>query len=266
MAKRYLFVIFIIQISLIHIYSGSSGTSIRKQILDNTVTITMVAPEKMQSTEAVDEALPIPNDEYRPIVKVARDVVAEGLGTVVHQGGELLVVTHDHWSLLERIKGMVRIGTSSGDQLLEMELSKFKEFILYRDGGTMVLEASEWAELGDTVAAQRINPMELSNSDNRVEFVTGDFVQVVQRSGLGVGAIMQARVERADQKEGRGVLRLRIVSGQPLVGGDSGGGVWYRGKLLGNVWTTVTMRDADTGADHPTDMGVAALFPAEYAS
>lgn len=252
--------------ALIPLYNRSSGPIIKKQILDNTVTITMVALEKMQSSEAVDEALPIPNDEYRPIVKVARDVVAEGLGTVVHQGGELLVVTHDHWSLLERIKGMVRISISSGDQLLEMELSEFKEFILYRDGGTMILEASDWIELGDMVAVRRINPMELSTSDDRVELVIGDLVQVVQRSGLGVVALMQARVERTDQKAGRGVLKLRIVSGQPLDGGDSGGGVWYRGKLLGNVWTTVIMKDVDTGAEYPTDMGVAALFPAEYAS
>jgi hypothetical protein len=40
--------------------------------------------------------LPIPNDEYRTIARADGEVVADGLGTLVANGVELLLVTHDH--------------------------------------------------------------------------------------------------------------------------------------------------------------------------
>ncbi len=266
MVKTHLFGLATILTILIPLFNEPSGASTKKQILASTVTISIVATERLQSSEITDEPLPIPYDEYRPIAKVVKEVEAKGLGTVVRQGGEFLVVTHDHWSLLDRIRGMVRISDWSGDLLIEMKLTEFKEYIRYRDGGTLVLEASDWIVQCDSTFTSLITTMEVSDLTDRKALGIGDIVEVVQQAGRDSVALVQAQVEQIDQKEGKQVLRLQVASNQPFVAGDSGGGVWHQGEFLGNVWTAVIMKNGQTGAQLPTDQGVAAIFPDEYAS
>jgi hypothetical protein len=146
-----------------------------------------------------------------------------------------------------------------------MELEEFKGLIRYRDGGTMVLEAPDLLRSSDQAVIQLFNPLEMKKSSARLEFILGDAVLDAKRDEQSGSRLIEARIERVDQKQGRAVLRLRIVDARVLDGGDSGGGLWFQGEFLGNVWTTVIMKDTDTGAEYPTDMGVAAIFPAEYA-
>ncbi len=62
MVNIYSFGISALILILIPIYSGATGSTSEEMILENTITISMLAPEIVQSTEAVDEPLPIPND------------------------------------------------------------------------------------------------------------------------------------------------------------------------------------------------------------
>jgi hypothetical protein len=231
-------------------------------ILENTITISMLAPEIVQSTEAVDEPLPIPNDEYRPIVITGRDIVADGLGTIVNRGGVILIATHDHWSLLDRKSGLVRLSNSAGVQFLEIELDEFRNHILYRDGGTMVLDASSWIN-GNNPGMAEINDA-YNDLDDRPGLGAGAPVQVAFRDQQGNVTIAEAIIAGADQKVSRDVIRLRFDGGQYLDWGDSGGGIWFQGKLLANTWTAIIGVDSESGAQYATDMSVAAVFPQEF--
>ena len=234
-----------------------------QQILATTMTITIIAPELDQRTTTEDEALPIPNDEYRPIARTNRYIVADGLGALVTQGEERLIITHDHWSLLDRDLGKVQFGDSTGELLLEVELIDFKNLIRYRDGGTMVIEAPEDLLFPGVGDLSWLPALGLTNPDNSEDLSPGSIVLVAQRQrGDSVGvSVVRAEIERSDQKLGRPVYRLRSLSGQPIVGGDSGGSVWHEGELVANVWTTIMMENISTGALRPTDVSVVAIFP-----
>ena len=51
---------------------------------------------------------------------------------------------------------------------------------------------------------------------------------------------------------------LITLDGQPIMKGDSGGGVWFEGRLIGNLWASPY--EVETGAR--TSRGFAALIPA----
>jgi hypothetical protein len=55
-----------------------------------------------------------------------------------------------------------------------------------------------------------------------------------------------------DWYKGLPVFKLRSLSGQPLKQGDSGGGVWFRGQLVGNTWATLL---TSSGAEKTTAIG-----------
>jgi hypothetical protein len=247
---------------LIPVFRGATGSTSVEMILDNTITISMLAPEIVRSTEAVDEPFPIPNDEYRPIALTGRDIAADGLGTIVNQGGVILIATHDHWSLLDRKSGLVRLSNSAGVQFLEIELDEFRNHILYRDGGTMVLDASSWINGDNRGAAELFDPYE--HSDDGIDLGVAASVQVAFRDQQGNVTIAEATVTGADQKVSKDVIRLKFDGGQYLDWGDSGGGIWFQGKLLANTWTAIIGVDSESGAQYATDMSVAAVFPQEF--
>jgi hypothetical protein len=239
-----------------------------QQILATTMTITIIVPELGQRTTADDEVLPIPNDEYRPIARPNSYIVAEGLGALVTQGEERLIITHDHWSLLDSDLGAVQFGNATGELLLEVELIEFKNLIRYRDGGTMVIEAPEDLLLPGVGVLSWLPALGLTDPDKSVDLSPGSIVLVAQRQrGDSVGVvIVRAEIERSGQRVGHPVYRLRSLSGQPIVGGDSGGSVWHEGELVANMWTAIMMENISTGALRPTDVSIVAVFPASSIS
>jgi hypothetical protein len=50
---------------------------------------------------------------------------------------------------------------------------------------------------------------------------------------------MDAVVEAIELKQGKKILVLRSVKGESIVPGDSGGGIYYNGQLVGNMWSTI---------------------------
>jgi len=239
-----------------------------QQILATTMTITIIVPELDQRTTADDEVLPIPNDEYRPIAQSNSYIVADGLGALVTHGEERLIITHDHWSLLDRELGAVQFRDATGELLLEVRLIDFKNLIRYRDGGTMVVEAPENLLLPGEGILSWLPALGLTDLDKSEDLSPGSIVLVAQRQrGDSVGvAVVRAEIERSDQRLGHPVYRLRSLSGQPIVGGDSGGSVWHEGELVANMWTAIMMENISTGALRPTDASIVAIFPASSIS
>ena len=70
-----------------------------------------------------------------------------------------------------------------------------------------------------------------------------------------------------EESENRPVFILRSLDGQPIVQGDSGGGVWWNGRLIGNTWATEMITGWRLGhwsinaSDTPTDISFTAQFP-----
>lgn len=224
----------------------------QQQILAATVMISITTPNWQQTAAASGEALPIPNDEYRPIARANGEVVTAGLGTLVADGDELLLVTHDHWSHFDETLGTVIFQGADGSWLAEMELRAFKQSVRYRDGGTMVLAVPP--VLATTVSGK-------AEAMHTNAFDKGDSVLVAQRAGNRV-VVTAASVVAQREKQGRPVVRLQSAEGRSIVGGDSGGGVWVNGRFAATMWTTVMMENATTGQQRATDLSVAAVYTA----
>jgi hypothetical protein len=92
---------------------GEVDDSTRQQMLAATVQIVLLAP-------VVDEAgQPVITNNGGDLQMQYQ--VGEGLGTLVNTGNELVIVTHDHWSLLDA--GLAKARFYSADDVLLAELS-----------------------------------------------------------------------------------------------------------------------------------------------
>jgi hypothetical protein len=219
-----------------------------RRILDAAVRITMVCPG------------PDP----------AQVIVASGLGTVASYPGGNLIFTHDHWGETLDNVTQVQFRDAANELLLEMEGDEFEASMLYRDHGTMVIRASE--ELRPNGMADAIHPPSRPAAlptapGERGAMNPGDIVLVtVQRTGGMPGVeVIEAVVESVAERQERATVQLRTVGGRSLVPGDSGGGVWFKGHLMGNLWAAVVIQATSTAstvsAEIGTDMGVAAIYP-----
>lgn len=221
----------------------------RQQILAATVMISITTPNWRQPAQPAGEALPIPNDEYRPMARADGNVVADGLGTVMVDNGEKLLLTHDHWSRFDAALGKVVFRDAHGALLGQMDLRAFRQLLRYRDGGTMVLRVP--VALAATTPA-RGNVRESNN------LRSGNSVLLAQRFN-GRVMLTEATVVAHDEKQDRPVVRLQSSRGQEVSGGDSGGGVWINGRLAATLWTTVMMENRADGELRATDFSIAAL-------
>jgi hypothetical protein len=225
----------------------------QQQILAATVMISITAPNWQETAEKVEIVLPIPNDEYRTIARADGEVVADGLGTLVAHGDELLLVTHDHWRLFDEVLGTVTFRAADSRFLAKMELREFKQHLRYRDGGTMVLGVPDvlaTAVSDETYAAVYTGSV-----------YPGQDALVVQRAADGAGVdITAANVVKTSEKRGQPVARLQSENGRQVVGGDSGGGVWVNGRLAANLWTAVVLENTTTGEQRATDLSIAAVY------
>lgn len=191
-------------------------------------------------------------------------LMATGLGSLVRDGKRTLLITHNHWGEALRDMTVVTIYDVDHDVLAIMLGKEFKGLATYQDAGTLVLEApQELAGSPSTCGAK------LEDS-GRVE--SGDSVWVVyhqtgNRSEIG---LLEAQVESIGDYKGLPIFALRSLDGLPIVSGDSGGGIWQDGQLVGNMWATVTKPAASNASGssaqnqavpQATDISYAALLP-----
>lgn len=152
--------------------------------------------------------------------------VSTGLGTVVQYGGRRYILTHNHWSISAAHLNRVEIRNGVGELLLVLPEATFYTLVRYQDGGTMVLDAPEGlgavppAGLGDSTDVQAGNTVWMAtyanDERNRIKIETAGVEEVE-------AAAVPGRFWLQGDKEA-------------VVVGDSGGGVWVDGKLVGNLW------------------------------
>jgi hypothetical protein len=212
--------------------------------LDATVSITMDVPEVDNPTQAR---------------------MRKGLGTLVRHEGEILVITHDHWGELLDIMAFGRLWSTDGEMLLEADGATFREMIIHRDSGTMILKVPQ----GVISEEQPIYDSQIILGYES-EVQVGDRVLAVVRdpNAFHQVEIQEAVVESVEDQLGLPSLTLRRLNGNVIEPGDSGGGVWKDGKLVGNLWYRVMHRvvSKDDGGEavetlRPSDLNVAARPP-----
>ena len=181
---------------------------------------------------------------------------SRGLGTLVADGGKRLIITHDHWMHLTPNLHEVEFRDASGRLLLTFQAQAFRALLVYRDGGTLVLRAP--AGLQDVPAAPLGGPAG-----------EGDTVWFARRAAPSGGTtveVVAATVTEANDAAPAS-LRLRNMDGSAVVPGDSGGGVWTNGRLVGNLWAAGISQRHDLlsrlfgSGDEPSDLTIAALLP-----
>jgi hypothetical protein len=192
-----------------------------RQVLDATVRITLFA--SLTDNQG--------NPQYVMVdgQKAIQYVVGEGLGTLTRSGADVLIVTHDHWTLLTSNLKKVQFHNVAGDLILEVSGAEFQQMIRYRDGGTMVLDAADELLSG---------LMAVSMGDSR-SINSGDIVIIAYRQPEN-GRITTATmiVKQISVYQNKPVFQLTSREGQSVIGGNSGGGVTVNGQIVGNMWTT----------------------------
>lgn len=188
------------------------------QILSATVQIRLFAP--------ITSAQPVGN--------VYPYTMSQGLGSLVRTGNQYRIITHNHWSTLAQLD-FVKFYDANFALLLEMSGAAFKGLILQQDAGILVLQAP--SELIEKLSISADAFQEASLEEGR-KLEAGDQVLVVhQKPGReDEVAVMPAVVERRLTFHGLPVFQLQAADGSALIPGDSGGGVWYDGRLVGDLW------------------------------
>ncbi len=189
-------------------------------MLNATVSITMYGFEPSQ-----ESASGFVSEETQP----GR---TEGLGTVVSHDGEQLIVTHNHWHLLNPELELVQFRNAQQQLLATVTGEEFFGLIRYQDQGTMILSQPVFDGSVETVSWSRVESIK-----------KGAVVQVVHRRRDEKGGVsaVSATVEAIEGTDGIATFLLRSLDGHIIVPGDSGGGIWYEGQLVGNMWTTLVV-------------------------
>jgi hypothetical protein len=221
---------------------NSSGVKVDglNTIRHATVLITVQAPNSDQSTEG-------------------STFLAFGVGSLIEYQGEILLVTHNHWRTLQDAT-LVKFYDADNHLLKVIIKQRFVESIVYADAGTLILRPPQ--ELIDQLVPVSVQEIP--------QVATGETVEIVYRENPSreIAAIKQAVVEEVAIYNNEPVYKLRSLDGQTIQPGDSGGGIWYDGCLVGNNWT-VTARSTTTPEESVEenliyiDTSFGAILPAE---
>jgi hypothetical protein len=217
----------------------------RQRILDATVRITVYAEEASTSLSATQT-----ENEY---------ALGDGLGTLVQDGPNTYIVTHDHWSRLVDNLYKVQFRNAGGDLLLELDRPLFYSLIRYRDGGLMVLVAPE--EIASQMTAVPVNKGAELSVDQPLLMA---FWQPEADQQISVEPVT---VEIIETYEGQTAIRMRSLNSRIVVQGNSGGGVFSSGQLVGTMWETIVQKHLVNGQataeTSSTDISRAALVEYE---
>jgi hypothetical protein len=234
-----------------------------------------VRPARGRAEAALQTALPtagvllkatVQINLYAPLGENSREkLYATGLGTLILAGGERLIITHDHWGPVLDGVTKARFGSADNQVLLELDGPAFLALIRYRDGGTMVLAAPEILVIRRP-SLPRLQPV-VAGDGATVQ--PGDIVTVAYRLPADARqsvSTFEALVLSLQIKEGQPVWRLQSTHGEQVISGDSGGGIWKDGRLVGNLWAsvidTVFSSATPAGEDVLTDRSVGAVLKA----
>lgn len=157
--------------------------------------------------------------------------LGSGIGSLIQINGEILLVTHNHWGEMLQDMTIVEFRDADNQMIKPIFGKEFKELILSQDAGTLILRPPQ--ELID-----QLTPV---NMEAIPQLAVGETVDLVYRENPAreKATIQQAVVEEIILHKDLPAYRLRSLDGQPIKPGDSGGGIWYKGALVGNSWVTL---------------------------
>jgi hypothetical protein len=192
-----------------------------------------------------------------------RVIQAYDMGTLVQYQGETYLATHNHHGDMLADTNIIQFRDAENHKIRSISGFEFKSLIVYQDPGTLVLHAPD--ALTDTMTPVNI--------DHQPQLQPGDIVQVAYRGGAQRDRveILDAVIEEITLSGVTPLYKLRFPDGPLLSHGDSGGGVWSGGILVGNTWSIVmTSTVTETsGAGEPvsetqTNLSYAAIFPETF--
>ncbi len=173
-------------------------------------------------------------------------ILANGIGSIIEVRGEVLIVTHNHWGAALQRMSLVEFRDAENELLLRLFGFQFQALIRYQDKGTLVLDIPDDLEpflsagVGGSNNRGGLIP---GKSGNSGKVKPGAIVEVAYRQGGNRQEIgsLRAVVESVAHYKGLPIFRLRSLNGQPVLPGDSGGGIWFNGKLVGNLWASLAV-------------------------
>ncbi len=173
-----------------------------------------------------------------------------GLGTLIDASGDVLVYTHDHWHILNQA-GKVAFYNAWGEHLLDLQGPELQSLVQYHDGGNLIFSAPTELRPDYQAALERLSKAQYQGRLAAAKWVelgtirTGEVVIIArQLPGTTVGVdLLPAAVEAVESHEGLHSYRLRTLNGESIIPGDSGGGIWFEGQLVGNMWKTEYVND-----------------------
>lgn len=187
--------------------------------------------------------------------------LGSGMGTLAQVQGENYLVTHNHWGELLQDMTIVGLRDADNHMIMPMYGSEFKSLIVYQDPGTLVLHAPAGL-------AEALTPASLVCA---ADLQVGDIVQLVVLDApiWGKAAIHDAAVEETRAYKGEPIFKLHRLDNQPIHPGDSGGGVWFAGKLVANNWVVLATYTEEDASGNPadevlTDLSYAAILPSGF--
>ncbi len=153
-------------------------------------------------------------------------IAAQGLGTLVQINGRHFILTHNHWPMSVVAVDRLIIRNSRGTQILVLDRLDYLSQVCFRDKGTLLFSVP--GKLNGLLAAEIADSKSLK--PNAAVWV----VSRKPNSDWELGAI-QAQLLPNHPGTGPGTISLSGPS-SAVSQGDSGGGIWYEGRLIGNLW------------------------------
>jgi hypothetical protein len=186
-----------------------------------------------------------------------------GIGSLIEYHGEILLVTHNHWHKVLEDTSLVKFYDADNHLLKTIIGTQWRDLIVHADPGTLVLRPPQ----------ELLDPLDPVSLQAVPQVTSGEMVEIVYRENPSreTAGILEAVVEEVTIYKDQPVYKLRTLDGQAIQPGDSGGGIWYQGCLVGNNWTvtaksTLTPEDPD-GFDEDnvvyTDTSFGAILPEE---
>jgi hypothetical protein len=227
--------------------NNSPGLAVENDLLRATVAIEILSPY----VDGQGQVVTVEENGRQTVL----NAVSTGLGTLVDVGSASYLVTHDHYAQLDAAVADVIITGYSGLRLT-IPVQEFRGLIRYRNNSTLILEAPGGLQGQPTVAG---------NGD---EVSPGSVVQIIYRHPETKElSVRNAEVEYQIDYQGIPSLQLNNLSGEEIRKGNSGAGVWYQGRLIGNIHRTIVAPgdspDKPEGPPQPTHRSYATRLSPE---
>jgi len=243
-------------ITLIVIYLITSGCQQEMQL-------------ELPGSEPIHPSIHSKQIKQATVLIVAKSIHADritmgyDMGTLVQYQGETYLVTHNHYGEMLQDTNILELSDAQNHKIRSISGFEFKNLIVYQDPGTLVLRAPD----GLTDVLTQVN------MDHQPHLQPGDIVQVAYRGGAQRDnvEILDAVIEEIALSGVTPLYKLRFPDGPLLSHGDSGGGIWSGGILVGNTWSIVMTSSVTqaSGAGEPvsetqTSLSYAAIFPETF--